>query len=42
LKLKAEENKSRSYIPRTFDAMMVDFGIRVERKQLWENQDEFN
>ena len=35
LKAKAAERKIRNYIPRTFDAMMVDFGQRLERNQMW-------
>lgn len=31
--------KLRNYIPRTFDAMMVDFGRRLERKLLWQEME---
>lgn len=31
--------KLRNYIPRTFDAMMVDFGQRLERKLLWQEME---
>ncbi len=30
----SEHERLRWYIPGTFDAMMVDFGSRVERKDL--------
>jgi len=37
LTAQADHDKMRSYIPATFDAMMVDFGTRVERKELLSN-----
>lgn len=35
----AVRDRIRTYIPTTFDAMMVDFGARVERKELQTNLD---
>ena len=39
LKSQAENNNSRVDIPSTFDAMMADFGTRVQRRQLLEDFD---
>lgn len=39
LAAQADHEKLRTYIPSTFDTMMVDFGTRVERKQLLQELD---
>jgi hypothetical protein len=36
----AEKEGLRGYIPTTFDAMMLDFGNRLKRKELSQTHDE--
>ena len=35
--LVSDKRKTRSYVPKTFDGLMVDFGQSAERKTIWEN-----
>jgi hypothetical protein len=35
--LVSDKRKTRSYVPKTFDGLMVDFGQSAERKTIWDS-----